>query len=367
MDYKDILFELHQEAKNNISDLREINTDIDSYIKIIAEKSFTQKGVFTVLTTLAIYKMLHPEQDIRYHQSQLENGFSGRSIDTKYITPTLHEIGLPHMAESGWLTRSLEQPFPYKLDYNGKISNTKVKKAFLELVNLIQVENFNPKIIIVEIFKRIILIQNKNIITFKPLKNPEKLTIKSLISVLEEQFSYNYHTFGGAKLPVLAFYSIYKILLLEMNRYENCKLLDLGSHTASDRTSKSAGDIEIAKDDNIFEVLEIKLDKIIDSNMIRVAKEKILKFNPNRYYILSFKEINQEEIEEIYQIIDEVKENHGCQIVINGVIPSLKYYFRLIDNIEDFISIYSELIEKDTELKISHKKKWEELLNSLES
>jgi DNA (cytosine-5)-methyltransferase 1 len=46
-------------------------------------------------------------------------GFSGRRIDTQYITPTLKELGLPAMAESGWLTRSLEQPYPYTLDYNG--------------------------------------------------------------------------------------------------------------------------------------------------------------------------------------------------------------------------------------------------------
>ncbi len=47
---------------------------------------------------------------------------SGRSIETKFITPTLKELGLPSMAESGWLTRSLEQPYPYTFDYEGKIS-----------------------------------------------------------------------------------------------------------------------------------------------------------------------------------------------------------------------------------------------------
>ena len=40
-------------------------------------------------------------------------------------------------------------------------------------------------------------------------------------------------------------------------------------------------------------------------------------------------------------------------------------YFRLINNIEDFVSIYSKLIEEDEELKVEHKKKWEELLGSL--
>lgn len=55
--------------------------------------------------TLIVYKILHPQQDIRNHQTQIKGGFSGRTIDTKYITPTLKELNLPSMAESGWLTR----------------------------------------------------------------------------------------------------------------------------------------------------------------------------------------------------------------------------------------------------------------------
>jgi DNA (cytosine-5)-methyltransferase 1 len=57
---------------------------------------------------------------------------------TLYITPTLKELGLPSMAESGWLTRSLEQPYPYNLDYQGKISNKAVKKAFLNIIDYVE-------------------------------------------------------------------------------------------------------------------------------------------------------------------------------------------------------------------------------------
>lgn len=127
-------------------------------IDIIADKSSHQKAVFTVLITLSIYKIKHPKQDIRIHQTQLKNGFSGRSIDTKYITPTLKKLGLPSMAESGWLTRSLEQPYPYILDYEGKIGNKKVKKSFLELINDIEVNRINPNYILVELFKKVIKI-----------------------------------------------------------------------------------------------------------------------------------------------------------------------------------------------------------------
>ena len=279
MNYKELLISIYNEAIKNKNYSKKLTKKTLENINTLSTKCFNQKGVFTVLVTLSIYKIKHSQQDIRIHQAQLENGFSGRSIDTHYITPTLKELGLPSMAESGWLTRSLEQPFPYTLDYNGKISDKKVKKAFLELVNEIQVNNINPKFILVELFGQVIKIQKENKIEIQPLENPDKLTISKIINLLEEQFTFNYKTSYGSKLPVLALYSIYKIIVDEISRYDNCTLKTLGSHTASDKTSKSAGDIEIFNNNELFEAIEIKLDKPIDANILRIAKEKIIKYN----------------------------------------------------------------------------------------
>lgn len=365
MNYDNQLREIYKEAVHTKDYTKKLNHGVLRNIQILSEKSFNQKGVFTVFVTLSIYKIIHPKQDIRIHQSQLENGFSGRSIDTKYITPTLKQVGLPSMAESGWLTRSLEQPYPYSLRYEGKISNLEVKKSFLELVNEIEVNKVNPKYILVELFKKIIQLQEANQVDIQPLENPEKLTILKIIDMLDKQFMFNYKTFGGSKLPVLAFYSIYQIIIDEISRYNDCTLKELGSHTASDRTSKSSGDIEIFKGDELFEAIEIKLDKPIDANILRIAKEKIIKYNPKRYYILSYYDINENDKEAIKEIIDEIKIKHGCQIIVNGVMHTLKYYLRLIDDLESFYSIYSKLINIDTELKSIHKQKWNELTKEL--
>ncbi len=365
MSYDKILIELHTEAIEKKDYTNKLNPKTLQNIKTIAQKSFNQKGVFTVLVTLSIYKIVHPKQDIRNHQTQIKDGFSGRTIDTKYITPTLKKLGLPSMAESGWLTRSLEQPYPYDLDYEGKISNKTVKKAFLELVHSIEIEKIDPKYILVELFIQIIELQKKNQIIIEPLANPEKLTITQMMDILNRQFGFKYKTFGGSKLPVLAFYAIYQILTLEISRYKNCTLKELGSHTASDRTSKSAGDIEIFKNNKLFEAIEIKFDKPIDSNILRIAKEKIVKYNPKRYYILSYDGVLEKDIAIINQIIEEVKERHGCQIIVNGVKDTLKYYMRLIDNLEEFYQLYSDLIANDDELKPIHKQKWNELTKEL--
>ena len=361
MNHKTKLLEIYKHSYI-IDDITDIDKNIVEQVKTLGEKISSQKGVFTVLTTLLTHKIIHSKQDVRYHQSTMENGFSGRTIDTKYITPTLKELKLPSMSESGWLTRSLEQPYPYTLDYNGKISNKKVKLAFLQILDYVERFPKTAKNLLRLLLHQAILIREKSKVKVIPLTNAEKLTIQAVIGGLTIHFNTKYKIVGGSKLPVLAFYAIYQIILSEVKRYENCTLAELGSHTASDRTSKSSGDIEILKGKKYYETVEVKLDKPIDANMVRVAIEKIHRFNPMRYYILSNVGINQDELPKIQELIDKTKEKHGCQIIINGVLPTIKYYLRLVDNTEEFLKRYSDLIEKDKELKIIHKKKWNEII-----
>ncbi len=104
----------------------------------ILQRSESSKGVLTVVLTSLVYKSLFPEQDIRNHQTSIPEGYSGRTFDTKYITPFLKEAKFPAMAESGWLTRSLEQKVPYDQNYSGAIRPDMLKIAFLETIDFIQ-------------------------------------------------------------------------------------------------------------------------------------------------------------------------------------------------------------------------------------
>lgn len=363
MNHKEKLIEIYS-LSSSIRGIKDIPDKQKEYICNIANKVYQQKGVFTVLITPAVHKILHPDQDIRYYQSSMKNGFSGRSVDTQYITPTLKELRLPSMAESGWLTRSLEQPYPYTLEYKGHIRDKEVKESFLNIIDFIQHNPNKAKNILRLLLNRVIEMQKENKVKIIPLKRPDRLTIDKVISCLTEHFSFNYRTYGGSKLPVLAFYGIYSILVDELKRYKGCRLAPLGSHTACDLTSKVSGDIQIFKDKDLLEAIEIKLNRAIDKTVVRNAVEKIVKYNPKRYYILSSKDIVTLEKKEIVKIISDVKEKHGCQIILNGLIPTLKYYLRLISCLDEFVKKYSKLVGSDLELKKIHKEKWNELLKS---
>jgi len=362
MNHKDILLEIYN-LSFIVTKIKDVNKETKDFIKAIGAKINTQKGVFTVLVTLITHKIIDPKQDVRKHQTSMNGGFSGRSIDFVHITPTLKELGLPSMAESGWLTRSLEQPYPYNLDYNGKISNKIVKEAFLNVLDFVEKNPKSAKNILRLLLNEAINSKNDALVDIVPLENPENLTIEKIILALDEHFRTKYDTHGGSKLPVLAFFAIYKSLINEIGRYKECTLVEMGSHTASDRTSKSAGDIEIFKKKNLFEAIEIKLDKAIDATMVRIAIEKIARYNPDRYYILSYIGVKDSDKLEIADLIDELKLKHGCQIIINGLLPTIKYYLRLITSLDEFISNYNKLVQNDNEIKKIHKKKWNELID----
>lgn len=110
--------------------------------------------------------------------------------------------------------------------------------------------------------------------------------------------------------------------------------------------------------------IEIKLNREIDSNMIAIAYAKICKFSPKRYSIFSTAPIKEQDKEYIFAQLEKIRLEHGCQVIVNGVLPSIKYYLRLIENLDEFINKYSALIENDKELKIGHKAKWNEIIKS---
>ena len=183
MNHKEKLLEIYNHSYS-VTDIKDVSHETKQFIKNIGEKINTQKGVFTVLVTLITHKIIDPKQDIRKHQTSMRDGFSGRTIDFNFITPTLKELGLPSMAESGWLTRSLEQPYPYNLDYNGKISNLIVKEAFLKILDFVEKNPTSASNVLRLLLVEAMQSKNDAIVEITPLKNPKKLTIENIIKAL---------------------------------------------------------------------------------------------------------------------------------------------------------------------------------------
>ncbi|BDR84447.1 DNA cytosine methyltransferase [Clostridium tetani] len=359
---------IYQEAVNmkDLSDVK-LNERQLEWVNTIVEKEEILKGVFTVLFTSLVYKCLNPGQDVRLHQANMENGYSGRTFDTKYITPFLkskHFYGA--MKESGWLTRSLEQNLSYTLDYPGKISNKKVKSSFLNILNDIEENKENPRDYLKALIKESVLAKGKKVVVLiNPIHSESKLSINDIMLYLHKHFYYKYKGRGASILPVLALYSIYECIVDELKRFEGKYLDKLASHTSCDRSSGATGDIVVRnkKDDSIYEVVEVKFDIPIDYIMIEDAYKKFASTPTQRYYILSTNSPRDDQYDKIQEVISKVRKEHGCQIIINGVFPTLKYYLRLLENTDVFLERYLYNLTNDSEVNYEQRLAWNIIIN----
>lgn len=343
--HTEILNKIYQEALSifNEGTLLGIAERLDesekTNLQIIIDNCEKGKGVLTVLVTSLVHKLHNPAQDIRLHQDNMNGGYSGRGIDTRYITPFMKEFGFPAMAESGWLTRSLEQNLPYDSRYPGKITPLRLKSAFLYLLDQIQNHNKPPEMYLLFLFTKMLELREQKKID---LAKPTNLPIATIISYLKQHFESRYSSRGASRLPTLAVYSVYQCMMKELKRFEGKELMPLEEHTSSDIRSGRVGDIEVrdAKG-SVFEAVEIKHGIPINSQLIKDAYEKFKAHPIKSYYLLSTVGEDSSDIENLTTEVSRILSIHGCQVIINGIYPSIKYYLRLLNNTYDFIDNYT--------------------------
>lgn len=372
MDAKEYIENVYLKAEHNVAKKElttppnELTKTIKAIDQIIA-RAESSKGVMTVFLTSIIYKILHPKVDIRYHQAGIKEGvgYSGRSFDTAIVTPFLKEKEFPNMAESGWLTRSLEQKVPYDLNYTGAIKPNELKDAFLSAIDFVENSKPNERELILSYFlENLIVAREAKVIT---LATPQTLTIETIINLLKQHFEFNYKERGGARLPVLALYSIYQVLIKETARYaKGYTLLPLESHTSADIRSGRCGDIDVVDEaGESFESVEVKFGIPITTQLVEDCYHKFKGTRMQRYYILSTRPIEESEQSILNNVVANIKKLHGCQVILNGIYPSLKYYLRMISDPALFIENYTDNMQKDKAIKYSHKAMWNELVQSL--
>lgn len=335
-----------------------------SDLQTVLDHLESNKGVFTVLITLFVKKIIDPDQDIRAHQRKLDGGFSGRGFDTKEITPFLQEQNLLYMQSgSGWLTRSLEQSEPYDQNYPGAIRPPRLREAFLRLIQNAEdggddwAESYLQIILMGLIWYRE---ENVGISLFRPVKLPISEVVQNVISHSDTNVQ------GASRLPVLAIFAILDVLVKETNRYRRCRIAPLESHTTADSKTHHIGDINIFDEyDSIFEAYEIKHKIQITVPIIRVSAEKLTSTTAERYYILTT--YPHKDYSEFAEEIRRVSRTHGCQVIVNGVYETLRYYLRLLGDSKAFINAYVNLLEGDEEVGLALKKSWNRIFMSGET
>lgn len=350
-----------------------LSHEVAQLIEAFSSKIDEATSAFTNIVTCIVAKACDAHVDPRYHRQPVkgmpenptgaDNFFSGRSVSEKIIYPWLEEKSY-RTAKSGWQTRTFERPQPYTLSYAENIGA--IKNEFLSILDHVAIGNVDPINTLAYFFVLEEQAKNQRIEIIKNVAKGKKigdLTILDIIGLFAEHFNEP----DSARLPTLAIYAAYTLLIEDIKSYENLKLLPLAAHEAADLRTESIGDIELSDSEgDIAEALEIKHRIVIDNVIILKAREKILRSKVKRYYILTThpkcSDIDKSSIEKINVIYRE----HGCQVIINGVLPTIKYYLRLVSSPKDIIQAYSKLLTTDRAVKTHHIIKWEELLVAAE-
>ncbi|TAD97881.1 MAG: DNA methyltransferase [Bacteroidetes bacterium] len=287
MTEKEILAKAYTKAQN--LDLSTVSDLVKQDVDILIEKIGSNKSIVSALVTSLTKKIYEPKQDIRLHRTDFENGYSARVLDTQVISPFFKDH-FPKYAnkESSFLTLATRERIKWTKDEgeNLKIRDKKLKTAFLNIFEQIEIEKVNPKDYLNYIFAKLIelseiekvLFENTNLQT----TNLDILNIHLIIKMLEEHFE----TKQSSRLPVIAIYAIYEMLMSKFERYKGKKLIPLQVHTSSDK--HGFGDIEVYHiESQPFEIIEIKHNIPIDKYLIFDIAKKTQNISIDRYYILT--------------------------------------------------------------------------------
>ncbi|MCL2060978.1 MAG: DNA cytosine methyltransferase, partial [Oscillospiraceae bacterium] len=157
------------------------------------------------------------------------------------------------------------------------------------------------------------------------LAKPHSLSISAIVALLEKHFTARYSGPGASRLPTLAVYAAYECMMTEVLRYKDKYLCNLESHTSADRQSGRIGDIDINnRDGSAYEGVEIKHGIVIMRQLIADAYEKFKVYKTDRYYLLTTANMDNADWIGINEEIARIAGIHGCQVIVNGVYPTIK-------------------------------------------
>lgn len=353
-------------------DFRRFPKDITNSVDLFIANIESDKSLVQLIITSLVKKISTPTQDIRLHMVKFPNGYSARGLDTKVTTPFFKKYFSKYAnKETAFLTKATRAELIWNFEEGIKLPfrRKNLVEPLLQFIDKIQNVKINLNDCLVYILAKLYLLnlanQNVSDDTVESADFSDVININVVIKMLELHFKSPL----SSRLPVIAIYSAYQQLFKNIKRFDNKVLLPLNVHTSSDK--HGFGDIEIRNpNDTPFEVVEIKHNVAIDRNLILDIIKKSENTTIERYYVLTTYKgsfLNTTEEEYINKLILKIKKERNLEIIANGIIPSLKYYLRFIEDYHEFIKSYTDTLTIDyqnsTEVRDSHLTIWQDILS----
>lgn len=319
------------------------------------------KAIISAALASLLERAVDPGRDVRKRQVKMSGGCACRTLVQEVATPFLQENNFPAVAEGGRPARSPEQNEEHALGHPGAIK--KCKKEILPTLDAVERGDVDAAELIVYFLQRLSEGRERQ---GMHLAAPSGLTVQEVAEILEEHFFAQYGARGAARLPALAVHAAYRQMTEEVGRYKDCTLGGLVPRASADRRAGPLGDVEVRSGSRgVFEAIVVEHDQPATARMVRAAFDKFKsRRNLDRYYILTTRRGGDgaDDSEGVTRAVVEVSREHGCQVIVNGVIEGLKYYLRLLRSTDEFVQNYVALLRDDPAIAYDHREMWNKII-----
>lgn len=170
----------------------------------------------------------------------------------------------------------------------------------------------------------------------------------------------------SSEISRLAVNAIYQRLMLETKRFQG-KSIQCPRKALSPRMRDRLNwDLKVfSSDGTLFEAILIRDGVPITLKLVSDVESCLETNQITRIHLLSTSESPPDELLGIKQEAERIFFTRGCEIIVGGVMPTIKYYLRLLDDPYEFIECYVNLLEDDRSIKFEHKQRWNELIEGL--
>lgn len=199
------------------------------------------------------------------------------------------------------------------------------------------------------------------------LSVPKTQEIGTIVELFRRHFFCSYKgSKGASRLPVLALHAIYGVIVPELRRYSGKTVRPLNEHSAADSQTGSIGDIEVSDDETseIFEAVEVKHSQLITEAIMADVQLKMMDKAIARYYVLTTHQ-NCEPDQGARKIVDNIRAVYDCQVIVNGVLPTIRYYLRLLEDPSVIFPAYVELLQSDKAIAHEHRTAWNDVVKGI--
>lgn len=301
-----------------------------------------------LLLACLLAKVHNPGVDIRkpYTAIGSPDSFSGRTYDEKYLSPFIHEHGLPCNPTTAFLTPALRnRNVVLTPDLNLEGNPPQLYHTVLELLALVHGGRVKADALLMESLRILFLVKAERSQRMETLltdlealdRGVTLLSSEAIVTLIKQHLNSR----NASRLPVLVVAAAYKAAEKHLNE----RALPLRSHNAADSQTGATGDVEVAliNDDKVVTCYEMKTKRVTRED-INLALKKVLEKGRmvDNYIFITTEEIEttvQEYAASLYE------RTGGVEFVILDCIGFLRHFLHLFHRLRsDFLNRYQQLV-----------------------